>query len=312
MNAPASLVELSVTLPGCPAGQRWTRPWHWLCRSIPLAAFGLDQGRLGRARWPPGAAARFGIRRGAGGIAGHGGQRRTRRRRTHEARGTASRCSRFCNRQACRPRGASGRGQSRAYLAERTAGAGSEAGAGTACRHRAPDRQGHSGLLVVARTLEAHTALVEALHEHEVQREYMALCVGALTGGGHHRQGHRPASHRPLRMAVRADGRPAITHYRIEERYASHTLLRVILETGRTHQIRVHLAHIGHPLVGDPLYGGRRQLVAGLTAEVRAALGSFPSPGAASPRSSNSRIRSAARPSRWKRRCPRISPRCSR
>lgn len=114
-----------------------------------------------------------------------------------------------------------------------------------------------SGLLVVARTLSAHKDLVEQLQARTVSREYLAVVNGQLVAGG---TIDEPMDRHPVdrkRMAVRMNGREAITHYRVEERFRAHTALRVKLETGRTHQIRVHMAYLKHPLIGDPTYGGR-------------------------------------------------------
>ncbi|HUE48086.1 MAG TPA: 23S rRNA pseudouridine(1911/1915/1917) synthase RluD [Steroidobacteraceae bacterium] len=132
-----------------------------------------------------------------------------------------------------------------------------------------------SGLLVVARTPEAHTALTAAMAARTIGREYLALCTGVMTGGGTIAEPIGRHRTQRTRMAVRAEGRPAVTRYRIAKRYRAHTLVRVELETGRTHQIRVHLAHIGFPVVGDPLYAGRRRIPAGCTPALTAELHGF-------------------------------------
>ncbi|MBE1161465.1 23S rRNA pseudouridine(1911/1915/1917) synthase RluD [Dyella acidiphila] len=134
-----------------------------------------------------------------------------------------------------------------------------------------------SGLMVVAKTLATHTALVAMLSEHAVERQYEAVVLGTLIAGGTvDAPIGRHMSDR-LRQAVRdeEDGKHAVTHYRLRERFRAHTLIQCNLETGRTHQIRVHLAHIGHALVGDPLYGGGLRLPKGASAELVAALRAF-------------------------------------
>jgi 23S rRNA pseudouridine1911/1915/1917 synthase len=132
-----------------------------------------------------------------------------------------------------------------------------------------------SGLLMVARTPLAHTSLTRQLLARTVSREYLALCIGAMTGGGTVDQPIGRHRTDRLRMAIRQDGRPAVTHYRILERFRSHTLLRVRLETGRTHQIRLHLSHVRYPIVGDPVYGGRLAQPRGASERLRAQLQGF-------------------------------------
>jgi len=132
-----------------------------------------------------------------------------------------------------------------------------------------------SGVMVVARTLPAQTALVEQLSAREVHRQYLAVVVGALVSGG---TADAPIDRHPrdrLKMAVREDGRDAVTHYRLRERFRAHTALECRLETGRTHQIRVHMAHLKHPIVGDPLYGGPLKLPKGASDALVAALRGF-------------------------------------
>jgi 23S rRNA pseudouridine1911/1915/1917 synthase len=133
-----------------------------------------------------------------------------------------------------------------------------------------------SGLLVVAKTLEAHRSLVDQLKDRTVHREYRALALGELVAGG---QIDAPIGRHPTqrtRMAVVQGARPALTRYRVLERFPGHSLLAVELDTGRTHQIRVHLAHIRHPLLGDPVYGVRPRPPKGCDPCLTAAIQGFP------------------------------------
>ena len=131
-----------------------------------------------------------------------------------------------------------------------------------------------SGLMVVARSLRAHTSLVEQLSARSVHRQYEALVYGAMVAGGKIDQpiGRHPVDR--LRQAVREDGRDAVTHYRVREKFRAMTLVECRLETGRTHQIRVHMAHVRHPIVGDLSYGNLR-LPKAATPELIEALRSF-------------------------------------
>lgn len=132
-----------------------------------------------------------------------------------------------------------------------------------------------SGLMVVARTMRAHTSLVEQLSAREVHRQYAAIVYGAMIAGGRVDAPIGRHPHDRLKQAVREDGREAVTHYRVRERFRTMTLVECRLETGRTHQIRVHMAHVKHPLVGDPQYGGLLKLPKGATPELVEALRSF-------------------------------------
>ncbi len=132
-----------------------------------------------------------------------------------------------------------------------------------------------SGLLLVAKTLPAHTALVRQLAARDISRNYLAVCHGVLTGGG---TIDTPLARHPVdrkRMSVQPGGKPAVTHYTVLERFRAFTYIKVELETGRTHQIRVHFAYRRHALVGDPVYGGRLAVPAGASEALAEALRRF-------------------------------------
>ena len=125
-----------------------------------------------------------------------------------------------------------------------------------------------SGLLLIAKTLTAHTELVRLLASRDISRTYLAVCNGVLTGGG---TIDEPIARHPVdrkRMSIRQNGKTAITHYTVIERFRGFTYIEVKLETGRTHQIRVHFAHRRHALVGDPVYGRRLALPSGASEEL--------------------------------------------
>jgi len=134
-----------------------------------------------------------------------------------------------------------------------------------------------SGVMVVARSLRAHAALVELLQARDVHRQYLAVVYGVLIAGGSVDAPIGRHPHDRVRQAVvdEPHGRNAVTHYRVRERFRAHTLVECRLETGRTHQIRVHMAHVRHPLVGDAQYGGGLKLPKGATPELVAVLRAF-------------------------------------
>ena len=132
-----------------------------------------------------------------------------------------------------------------------------------------------TGLMVVAKTIAAQTELVEQLQERSMGREYEAVVNGVMTGGGVVDEPMGRHSKNRQKMAVVGVGKEAVTHYRVLKKLRSHTHIRLKLETGRTHQIRVHMSHINYPLVGDQMYGGRFRLPKGCSDEMMDALRDF-------------------------------------
>lgn len=133
-----------------------------------------------------------------------------------------------------------------------------------------------TGLMVVAKNIPAQTHLVEALQAREITREYDAIAMGTFTAGGRVEAAIGRDKVNRIKMAVNpTGGKDAVTHYRVAEKYRAHTRLRLRLETGRTHQIRVHMAYVGHILVGDPVYGGRPRPPKGASEELTTTLRTF-------------------------------------
>jgi 23S rRNA pseudouridine1911/1915/1917 synthase len=133
-----------------------------------------------------------------------------------------------------------------------------------------------TGLMVVAKTLIAQTDLVSQLQERSMGREYEAISIGVMTGGGVVNEPIGRHPHNRQKQAVEPlHGKDAVTHYRLVERFKNHTHIRLKLETGRTHQIRVHMAFIQYPLIGDPQYGGRLKMPKACTPELQGQLRNF-------------------------------------
>jgi len=133
-----------------------------------------------------------------------------------------------------------------------------------------------TGLMVIAKTLCAHTSFVNQLQERTVKRTYQTVVGGTMTAGG---SVNAPIARHPkdrIKMAVVSNGKKAITHFRVLQKFRAHTHVQVQLETGRTHQIRVHMAHIHHPVVGDKVYGGRFKLPPKITPQLQLLLRDFP------------------------------------
>lgn len=132
-----------------------------------------------------------------------------------------------------------------------------------------------TGLMVVAKTLQAQAHLVAQLQDRSMGREYEAIVQGTMTGGGTVDEPIGRHGTQRTRMAVNPLGKEAVTHYRVLHKFPTHTYIRCKLETGRTHQIRVHMSHIGHALVGDATYAGRTRLSKGISNELRDTLQAF-------------------------------------